>query len=281
MAGAKLDTDALHFGAGWGGIGPADERTHAREELMTNERRGHRRFLQANAQGLLNVTGKTVLGVVLLAFVSMPFAERSEAGLAFEAVMVSIVLVMGVLAVGGRRRALLIAASLAVPAVAARWSHFVSPQWAPPELYLSFATLAVGFVAWKFVVFIMTARRADSSMLCSAIAAFLLVAVVWSFVYQIVDRQVPGSFTFTVSSQAPRDMKGMFAVYFSLVTLCTVGFGDIVPTSDVARMLAMLEGATGVFFVAVLVSRLVSLHTAAQIEPEESNDLPSQERNVT
>ncbi len=52
----------------------------------------------------------------------------------------------------------------------------------------------------------------------------------------------------------------MSAFYFSLVTLATLGYGDIVPRTDVARALAIVEGVGGQLFLAVMVARLVSLY---------------------
>lgn len=211
--------------------------------------------------GRWHITGKSVLALLIFTIVAAPFLQHSEAGVMTEGVLVTFVLMAGVLAIGGRRRTLITALALAAPAIVARWMNFANPGWAPPEFYLSFGVLAVGYVAWHFLKFVMLARRVDSNVLCSGIAAFLLLALLWAFIYQLVERQVPDSFAFTVGSQHAREMKGMVAVYFSLVTLCTVGFGDIVPTSDIARTCAMLEGVTGVFFVAVVISRLVSLFT--------------------
>jgi voltage-gated potassium channel Kch len=56
----------------------------------------------------------------------------------------------------------------------------------------------------------------------------------------------------------------MSALYFSFVTLATLGYGDIVPRSDVARGLAILEGVGGQLFLAVMVARLVSLYGRGQ-----------------
>lgn len=214
--------------------------------------------------GLLRVDGKSVLGLLLLSFFAAPFLESSPLGLVVEAVLLSFVLFAGVLAVGGNRQTLLTAIALAIPAFAGKRLNYASPESAPAEIYITFVILTVGFVAWQFLRFILRARRVDSAVMCTGIAAFLLVALLFAFVYQLIDRQFPASFTATAGPQVAREMKGMFALYFSLVTLCTVGFGDIVPTTDIARMAAMFEGATGVFFIAVLISRLVSLYTLEQ-----------------
>ena len=60
--------------------------------------------------------------------------------------------------------------------------------------------------------------------------------------------------------QASGAFSRMTALYFSFVTLATLGYGDIVPRSDVARGLAIVEGVGGQLFLAVLVARLVSLY---------------------
>ena len=79
---------------------------------------------------------------------------------------------------------------------------------------------------------------------------------------------------------AANAMKGFTALYFSFATLCTVGYGDILPVSGVARMLAILEAGVGVFYVAILISRLVALHSSESLirsaEPAASKNEDSQ-----
>ena len=55
-------------------------------------------------------------------------------------------------------------------------------------------------------------------------------------------------------------MNNFNALYFSFTTLSTVGYGDIIPVSGVARMLAMVEAVFGMFYVTLLIARLVSLY---------------------
>jgi voltage-gated potassium channel len=70
-------------------------------------------------------------------------------------------------------------------------------------------------------------------------------------------------------------MDGFTAFYFSFATLTTVGYGDIAPVSSVARMLAVMEAVTGLFYVAVLISRLVALYsTQPQPKAPETHDSP-------
>ncbi len=72
----------------------------------------------------------------------------------------------------------------------------------------------------------------------------------------------PGAFAFTAEAAANHSMDGFNALYFSFVTLGTVGYGDIVPVSQVARMLAFTEAVTGLFYMAMIVARLVALYSS-------------------
>ena len=65
---------------------------------------------------------------------------------------------------------------------------------------------------------------------------------------------------------------GFNAFYFSFMTLCTVGYGDITPVSRPARMLAVTEAVVGLFYVAVLISRLVAVYSTTSA-PVETNKI--------
>jgi voltage-gated potassium channel Kch len=72
-------------------------------------------------------------------------------------------------------------------------------------------------------------------------------------------------------------VESIYPIYFSLVTLTTLGYGDIVPTAAAARMLAAVEAVVGQLYLAVLVARLVGLHIAQARRNSESSDQFSQE----
>jgi len=74
----------------------------------------------------------------------------------------------------------------------------------------------------------------------------------------VLEEMNPGTFT------ATGDFSRTSAIYFSFVTLATLGYGDIAPRADVARGLAVVEGVGGQLFLAVLVARLVSLYSTSE-----------------
>jgi ion channel len=95
-----------------------------------------------------------------------------------------------------------------------------------------------------------------------AVAAYLLLGVIWAHAYSLTALLRPAAFSGAVGSAAdgPRAW-----LYYSFVTLTTVGYGDVLPVHPAARSLAMLEAVTGPLYLAILVARLVSLTTAVPL----------------
>jgi hypothetical protein len=95
--------------------------------------------------------------------------------------------------------------------------------------------------------------------LFTAISVYLLLAMAWFAMYSAIAAVQPNSFqqTTTGATSRPADL-----LYFSLATLTTLGYGDIVPVGGELRMLATLEAAAGVLYVAITVALLVSSYRA-------------------
>jgi voltage-gated potassium channel Kch len=115
-------------------------------------------------------------------------------------------------------------------------------------------TLVGLFASAGALRFAMRARFVDAEHVFAALSAYLLAAVLMGLFYWVLEQMWPSSFTVTGT------FSRVSAMYFSFVTLATLGYGDIVPRSDVARGLAILEGVGGQLFLAVLVARLVSVY---------------------
>jgi hypothetical protein len=117
------------------------------------------------------------------------------------------------------------------------------------------------FVIFHLLRFILRAPRVNSEVLCAGVASYLLLGLLWSFAYMLVAWLVKGAFFYNGQAETAPDMTTFTSVYFSFITLTTVGYGDIVPAVPVARMLAATEAMTGTLFVAILISRLASLYS--------------------
>jgi hypothetical protein len=98
----------------------------------------------------------------------------------------------------------------------------------------------------------------NTNRLVGAICVYLLLGVIWALIYSLLEFAAPSSFT----GIAPGDAAGWDSgwIYFSFVTLTTLGYGDITPVSETARSLVYLQAIAGQFYIAVLVAGLVSAY---------------------
>jgi uncharacterized membrane protein len=96
--------------------------------------------------------------------------------------------------------------------------------------------------------------------LYGAASIYLLIGITFALAYFIISRLQPDAFHVIGGRSA--DLIGGWPsfVYFSFITLSTVGYGDITPATQFVRSVVILQVITGVFFVAVLIGRLVDLY---------------------
>jgi len=195
-------------------------------------------------------------------FTFAPFVEEIEGGELIVSILFSLVLLAGVLAVADRKRVLVIALVLAVPAVGGRWINHFRPDLVPPAVFLVGGLILIIFVVAHLLRFILRAPSVTTEVLCASISAYLMLGLMWTMAYWLVDQLTPGgAFSFNTNA-GPRSINGFNGFYFSFITLSTVGYGDITPVSRIARWLAAMEAMTGLLYVAVLIARLVSLYSA-------------------
>jgi voltage-gated potassium channel len=205
-----------------------------------------------------------LLAALVLLFVAAPFVEDLPQGNLIEAVLLTLVMVSAVLAVGGRRTSLIVALVLLTPALAGKWINHLRPDLLHPAIFLLATVTFFAFVIARLLAFVVRARCVDANVLCAGVSGFLMLGLLWMPAYLAVARLNPGAFTLPSTLGAPPALDGFSAFYFSFITLCTVGYGDIAPVSRVARMLAVTEAITGLFYMAVLISRLVSVYSSAR-----------------
>src|SRR6266568_5881568 len=203
-----------------------------------------------------------LLIALALLFFAVPFVEEIKGGALIVSGLLSLVLISAVLAVASRGRTLTIALLLAIPAVAGRWINHFQPHLLPPVIFLVTGIGLVAFVVVNLLRFILRASSVNVEVLCASISAYLMLGLMWTMAYWLVDQLTPGgAFSFNTNA-GPRSINGFNAFYFSFITLSTVGYGDITPVSTIARWLPAMEAMTGLLYVAVLIARLVSLYSA-------------------
>jgi hypothetical protein len=140
-----------------------------------------------------------------------------------------------------------------------------------------FLAVFLGYTIAVMLEAIFTSRRVTFNTVCASLCVYLLLGLIWALAYSLVDVLDPAAFTYTVAGGKHPPLlrvgRGDIAVlYFSFTTLTTLGYGDIVPTSPVSRMLASSEAIVGQLYLAVLVARLVGMHIVHSMEQQKTGD---------
>ena len=100
--------------------------------------------------------------------------------------------------------------------------------------------------------------KIDANKIVGSITIYLLIGIIWALLYGLVEEVFTGSFEGT--HLAEDGSRFWDLIYFSFVTLTTLGYGDILPVNTYARTLAYMEAIVGQFYIAILVASLVSAH---------------------
>ena len=144
------------------------------------------------------------------------------------------------------------------------WAHtdFSVPSIALAILWLVYAVVLV-------VAALFRTKRVDTNMILAAIVAYLLAAVAFAQVFLLIEIFEPGSFRGLPTGGTQHDVEHAL-MYFSFVSITTMGYGDLVPVSELARSCSSLTGMFGTLYLAVMIARLVGLHSAAPADVETS-----------
>lgn len=196
------------------------------------------------------------------------FRERS--GIAssdiIEATLFVVVLSAAVLSISRGRKWKMLAIILGLPAVIL-WA--IPPSFAGESLRIVRHLYAAGFLVYaisSILRLIFTSKQVTLNLLCASLCVYLLLGIAWGLAYSAASVVNVNSFKFTPGAgDMPTAMRmdgrhSIEAIYFSFTTMTTLGYGDIVPTTPITRMLAVLEAIVGQLYLAVLVARLVGLH---------------------
>ncbi|NQW49613.1 MAG: two pore domain potassium channel family protein [Rhodospirillales bacterium] len=120
-------------------------------------------------------------------------------------------------------------------------------------------------VAAGMLAFVRRERTLTIDSIFATVAAYLLLALLFTQFYLCLITWHPASFSLPVEiARRPVHLLQSDMIYFSLVTLATVGYGDVLPVSHTARMLATLQAVVGQFYFAVVVALFVGSYSSQQ-----------------
>jgi hypothetical protein len=188
-----------------------------------------------------------------------PFIEGLVGLRLFMNIFFSIILIATIYAASQKIHHIIIAAILLIPALLAVWT----PDIPANNILLTIGYIC-GLVVFAFAVisilnYIFSEETVTRQTISAAVSVYLLIALMWTFIYRLIENLYPASFA--VAHDKLLDAPNIY-LYFSLVTITTLGYGDITPTGSKAVSMAVLEAVTGQIYLVVVVAWFVGLYVS-------------------
>ncbi len=207
----------------------------------------------------------SLLVTILLLLLLRPFLQGFVVARFLLTALFTATLVSALYSVSRPAWAFKLGLALIMPAAALIWlRHAVaSPavEWGAFLIML----LAFAFTAAVMVMNTLQAKRVTVEQISGALSAYLLMGLVWGLAYFLLESAAPGSLSL---GPGPDEARLGASIYYSFVTLTTLGYGDILPLTDRARSLAGVEAVVGQIYLAVLVGKLVGMYVSASGETD-------------
>ena len=202
---------------------------------------------------------------LLVFFLLSPFLQNNRLGEFFLVVLMYVTLIPALLELHGKTTLRWLAISLGVPYMLVVLTGIFYPVHRLVIVDYALLMALFGFSSVALFAYLGQPGAITSGRVYGSVSLYLMLATFWFALYNVIEAINPGSFVQT-GAASPATVPRPAFLYFSLITLTTVGYGDILPISPPARMFAALEGATGVLYIAITVARLVAGYQSAEIE---------------
>jgi hypothetical protein len=236
--------------------------------------RAKRDAVRSKARGIIIDTWQSqanlslfLMLLVLTAFVLPSIGFGKENTRLYSNGAFTVLLLSGVAIAWRQRMLFIVSALVGAVALAVRWSAW-GLGTARSELRSDWWTMAaIAVIAIVLLTQIFRPGRVTHVRIQGAIAVYLLFGIAWAHAFRITAILHPGSFVF----QAGELSTVADWIYYSFVTLTTVGYGDITPTAQISRTLAVGEALVGQLYLAVMIARLVAMEIVSWQEKATEN----------
>jgi hypothetical protein len=174
-------------------------------------------------------------------------------------VLFSLILLSSVYAISENKKLGLITLCLSVVALGVRFAVDFIPEPTKGMIVTALLLLVVCLFLISTVILIEVFKpgRVTGEKISAAICVYLLIGFLWALLFTLVFVLDPQSFSIEGATLS-------HFIYYSYVTLTTLGYGDIAPLSPVGKSLAYVEAIIGQIYLTVLIARLVALHIAQE-----------------
>lgn len=200
-----------------------------------------------------------LLAAIFLLLAVTPFLEGFVRLRFLFSAFLTAVLVSAVYALSQKIRNLAIAALLATPMLISIWTQYFVRSNAIFLIGRICGAFFIAFTIFHILRSIFQEQDVTKDTIAGAAAVYMLFALMWSFLYGVLDLVEPGSFA--ISEAQTLGERNIF-LYYSFVTITTLGYGDITPVTYIATSLAVLEAVVGQLYLVVLVAWLVGMYVS-------------------
>lgn len=200
---------------------------------------------------------QTLLFFILLTMLVSPLLENFLGMRQLLNIFLTGILLSAAFAASDRRSPPYIASFLALPMLASYWIGHLLPGPMFKILGMCSGVLFFIYIIGVILSYVLRAERITQEVIFGALVVYLLLGLLWMFLFSLTEYFSPGSFSSTTSLGE----ENRFAfLYYSYVTLTTLGYGDVTPLTHMATSLAVLEAIIGQIYLTVLIARLVGMH---------------------
>ena len=206
-------------------------------------------FLERNNRFLV------LLISLVLFFIIYPMLEQSIVATRVLNLLFLWILLSGVYAIANTRGPLIFSLTLVVLTTVLRWAYYFYELNSLSILESMGNVILFVFIGVHILQFILRQRIITAELIYAGLSVYLIFGLAWASIYQIIDMWQPGSFIVSKLENPRQDFFQMW--YFSMVTLTTLGYGDIAPVSMIARSFVVMEAIMGQFYLAILIASLV------------------------
>ena len=157
---------------------------------------------------------------------------------------------------------------LGIPTMVFGWLNI---YYAIPTVVIANALVTFSFLAictYSILRDVVLRARVTLETLRGVICAYFMVAFAFAYAYYLIEYLMPGSFFLAreqITSSAYVEYLAQM-IYFSFITLLTIGYGDIVPVKELGQTIVILEGILGQFYIAILVARIVAVYSISSVK---------------
>ena len=205
-----------------------------------------------------------IFAIMLVLLVNPYLRPLGLFGHFFSTLIVAMIPLSSVFALTESRGKVIVILLIAAPFVILDGLNFFFTSHLLMIVAFSFATFLYFYIVFLLVKFLLSISVVTPDMIYCAISTYLLIGIGWAGIFSIVEGVSPGSF----SGGSETDL-----LYFSFVTLTTLGFGDILPLSELSKRLVIFEAAMGSIYMAVIVAMIVGRYMSMQSAQDSESEI--------